>query len=397
MSGAAGGQGAGGRGGAESADVVIVGGGFYGLCLGLFWRSVARRVVVLEAASQPMTRASFVNQARIHSGFHYPRSFVTARRSLALYPRFLADFPQAVRDDFRMLYAIARVGSKVTPERFAKMFAAMGAPIEPARPGEAALFDPARIAAVFHCREHAFDADALRATLVARIARAGVGLRLGATVTAITPRGPGRPVEVALAGQGRIAAPVVINATYGQFACAGTQGRVALKSERAEVALIRPPAILSGLGVTVMDGPFFSIMPFPARDAYSLTHVRYTPQRAWIAGDAGAGGTTGAVAPHSRWLHMARDAARYLPGLGTPDWIGSLYETKTVLLRNEGDDGRPILLDRDPEHPGLITVLGGKLDNIYDLFDALVAEGAIDPAAHCGHLAADGGRQGAEA
>ena len=52
------------------ADVIIIGGGFYGACLALFYRSVAKNVVILEAKDDLLTRASFVNQARIHTGFH---------------------------------------------------------------------------------------------------------------------------------------------------------------------------------------------------------------------------------------------------------------------------------------------------------------------------------------
>ena len=33
------------------------------------------------------------------------------------------------------------------------------------------------------------------------------------------------------------------------------------------MALVEAPPELDGLGVTVMDGPFFSMMPFPSRDS----------------------------------------------------------------------------------------------------------------------------------
>jgi glycine/D-amino acid oxidase-like deaminating enzyme len=369
----------------EKADAVIIGGGFYGACLALYLRSIARHVVVLEAEKSLLTRASYVNQARVHSGFHYPRSFVTARRSLALYHRFVEDFRDAVVDDFRMLYAIARDGSKVTPERFERMFAGMGAPIRPARAGDVALFSASTVAQVFECTEHAFNPDRLRLLLEARMKAAGIRVLTGARAEAIDARGPDQPVTVAIAGQGTISAPIVVNATYGQFPERPAGGRVRFKYEYAEVALVEPPPILSGLGVTVMDGPFFSVMPFPARNAYSLTHVRYTPHFAWTSGEEAP---PLHYPPKSRWLHMLRDAARYMPGLVDTRWRESLYEVKTVLLRNEGDDGRPILLDRDPGHPGLVTVLGSKLDNIYDLFDALREGGGTFAKAHPGYLGA---------
>ena len=55
-------------------------------------------------------------------------------------------------------------------------------------------------------------------------------------------------------------------------------------------------------------------------------------------------------------------------------WIESKYEIKTVLLQNESDDGRPILYHRDSSQSRIVTIMGGKLDNIYDLFTLMNAE-----------------------
>ena len=47
------------------------------------------------------------------------------------------------------------------------------------------------------------------------------------------------------------------------------------------MALMQAPDVLKEIGVTVMDGPFFSMMPFPARGLHTLSHVRYTPHFSW--------------------------------------------------------------------------------------------------------------------
>ncbi len=356
---------------AEQFDAVVVGGGFYGCCLALYMRSIADRVLVLEAEDDLLTRASLVNQARVHTGFHYPRSFVTARRSLALYERFMADFADCIVDDFQMLYAIARNGSKVTPQRFVKMFESMGAPMEPASKSERAMFNPDLIAYVLRYRAYAFDAVRLRALMNERLVHAGVLVRQGARVARINAE----PSPGALADGTPVEAPVVFDATYGQFAnqMGGNYQAIPLKYELAEIALVQPPPALRGFGVTVMDGPFFSVMPYPAADCYSLTHVRYTPHRAWTSAQS-------PIDPPkletSLWLYMLRDAQRYLPVLEGLEPIGSRYEVKTVLLRNESDDGRPIMLHHNAVNPNYMTVLGGKLDNIYDLFEALNSLGS---------------------
>jgi len=366
----------------RDADVIVIGGGFYGACIALFLRSIADRVIILEAGHDLLTRASFVNQARIHTGFHYPRNFVTARRSLTHYERFAQDFPSAVVNDFQMLYAIARSGSKVTAKRFETMFTDMGAPIESAGKAERALFSNTLIEEVYRCREFAFDAIALRKILSHRLAQAGVEIRTRNKVVSIerTARCLG------LADGSTLHAPVIFDATYGQLNGEGILPlRPQLKYELAEIALIKPPEALEGLGVTVMDGPFFSTMPFPAMgDNYSLTHVRYTPHKAWLSSQSKW--QAAAIDQPSHWLHMARDAARYLPCMSDLTWTGSMFEVKSVLLRNEGDDGRPILFESFPGAPGIYAILGGKLDNIYDLFDSLKAHGGTFAAAHSGYL-----------
>lgn len=368
----------------DEADVVIIGGGFFGCCLALFLRSVFDRVIVIEAAPELLTRASRVNQARVHSGYHYPRSFVTALRSRELSARFVRHFGDAVVDDFRMLYAIARRRSKVSTARFVRMFRDMGAPIAPATPSDAALFDAGLIEGVFDCPEFAFDWTVLRDHLARRLDRHGVELRRGVSALRVVPHHGRAAVE--LDSGGSIAADYVFNVTYAglnRVAVASGYAPLPLKYELAEVALVEPPAELAGKAVTVMDGPFFSLMPYPAAGLYSLTHVRYTPHMSWIDRPGGpdadapdADQVAAALPRASRALHMIRDTQRYLPCAAGLVQRDALFEVKTILTSNERDDGRPILLHRHAAQPWFASIMGGKIDNIYDLFDAL---GELEP------------------
>ena len=60
-------------------DVMVVGGGFYGCALALHLRRSFERVVIVEREDGLLRRASYNNQARLHNGYHYPRSFRTGR------------------------------------------------------------------------------------------------------------------------------------------------------------------------------------------------------------------------------------------------------------------------------------------------------------------------------
>lgn len=357
----------------QKYDVVIIGGGFFGCCLALFLRSVSDRILVIERETELLTQASRVNQARVHTGFHYPRSFVTALRSARLRERFAHDFTDAVVDDFQMLYAIARRRSKVTAARFQAMFRDMQAPIALANVSDRALFNEDLVEGVFACDEFAFDWTALRAGLQRRLERQGIDILMGKSVHSVVQHDESSRV---LLDDGRaITGRVTFNVTYsglnGVLLASGLLP-LPLKHELAEVVLIEPPPELAGKGITLMDGPFFSTMPYPSRKLYSLTHVRYTPHFSWIDRPG-----ISAVRPpdddrlQSRWRHMMMDAERYLPALSSMEYRESLVTVKTVLVKNEINDSRPILVYRHDRPAGLFSVLGGKIDNIYDLFGVL--------------------------
>jgi len=358
----------------KDVDYLIIGGGFYGCCLALYLRSISDRVLVVEAADRLMTRASRVNQARIHTGFHYPRSALTAVKSMVLHQRFMQDFPEAVIDDFQMLYAIARRRSKVSANRFHRMFRDIGAPIQPASASQAALFDDDMIEAVFACHETAFDYSILANRLSARLASAGVEVRLSTELATLTDTQTG--IVAGLSDGSEVTARYAFNITYSQVNAVLDKAELPhalLKHELTELALVTPPPELDGMGVTVMDGPFFSCMPYPAEDLYSLTHVRYTPHESWT--DETRTGASRILSPEhlpqSRVAHMIRDGQRYLPSLANARYEKSLFEVKTILVKNEHDDGRPILYQQKPADSRVVSILGGKIDNIYDLFDLI--------------------------
>lgn len=373
----------------RSYDFIVIGGGFYGCCLALFLRSITPKVLLVEAGDALLTRASRVNQARVHTGFHYPRSFITAARSAALSGRFAHDFPEAVVSDFQMLYAVARHRSKISAGRFFKMFTAMQAPIRPAGEMRSALFNRATVDGVFECREFAFDYSVLARLLTDRLERSGVELRMSTSVEAIDER-PGH-AALSLSDGSCVTAPRVFNVTYAQInTVLGSAGLppVPMKHEFTEIALIEPPPECAGLAVTLMDGPFFSTMPYPAEQLYSLTHVRYTPHFSWLDETTGksAYAIGAGLKPESRARHMILDAQRFMPSLREARHVKSIYDVKSVLLKNERDDGRPILFQRKPSTSAVTSIMGGKIDNIYDLFMLLKREGPEWDGAHDRYL-----------
>lgn len=365
-------------------DAVIIGGGFYGSVVAVYLarNRGLKKVILLEKEPKLLLRASYNNQARIHNGYHYPRSFITGFRSRVNLPRFLKDWPKVAKKDFVKLYAIARCNSKVTAKQFQRFCDDIGAKIEPAESTLKQLFDPRLIEDVFSVEEYAFDATRLADWAVQELRNSGVEVHYSTNAFAISRSPSDKWLTVGIQSNSGDASSItcryVFNCSYsglnqfsGDFPCTQTS----LKQEVTEMAIIEAPQALKDIGITVMDGPFFSMMPFPALGQHSLSHVRYTPHFSWQDKKG--------IDPYikldnydraTRFDRMIRDVSRYLPSAIRAKYLDSLFEVKTVLVKNEEDDGRPILFEKHEELPGCYSILGGKIDNIYDIFDKLDSE-----------------------
>lgn len=174
-----------------------------------------------------------------------------------------------------------------------------------------------------------------------------------------------------------VTAKYVFNCTYSginQILRASDLPIIPLKHELAEMALVAVPEPLKHLGITVMCGPFFSIMPFPSRGLHTLSHVRYTPHCYWQDSEdfcVDFGISPSKIPRKTNYLQMVRDAERYMPILKECRHVDSIWEVKTVLPQSEVDDSRPILFKKDQGIKNLTCILGGKIDNVYDIPDEL--------------------------
>src|SRR5713226_4530428 len=168
---------------------VVIGGGFFGCSLALALRERGERVTLVEREADLLLRASANNQARVHGGYHYPRSILTALRSRLNYPRFIAEFAPCIDRSFRHYYAVARRQSHVTARQFETFCHRIGARLAPAPAEVRAWFDAELVEKVYEVEEHAFDVELLRAAVRERLQDARVEVQLATrALRAAAPR-----------------------------------------------------------------------------------------------------------------------------------------------------------------------------------------------------------------
>ena len=85
----------------EYADKIIIGAGLYGLYSALYLaKRNCGKIIVLEKDPESFSRATYINQARVHNGYHYPRSVSTALKSVGYFQRFLKDYDFSILKKF---------------------------------------------------------------------------------------------------------------------------------------------------------------------------------------------------------------------------------------------------------------------------------------------------------
>jgi len=361
----------------EELDTIIIGGGFYGLRIAQYLKEELGqdRVLVIEKETDVMQRASYNNQARVHNGYHYPRSVLTALRSRVNMPIFLEEYRESVITDFIKYYGVARNFSKVSAKQFMRFYERIGSPIELSKEGMQ-YFDPRLIEEVFKVQEYVFNSKTIKDNLLKTHKELKTPIHLSETVKLIKYKK--KYIEV-YTDKAEYKAKFVLNTTYSSINNVNKSSGLPIipfKHELTEMCLVNVPIGLKDKAFTIMCGPFFSLMPFPDKGLYTLSHVRYTPHSEWYDNDNHLRDSHAYLEKIERVSHfpqMIADVKRYMPLASKITYSGeSLWEIKTVLPQSEGDDSRPILYKN--HYGGIknyVCIMGGKIDNIYDVFKEL--------------------------
>ena len=72
----------------DKFEIIIIGAGIYGLYAARECGKRGENIILLEKDTAAFRRATYINQARVHMGYHYPRSVATAAKSAHYFERF---------------------------------------------------------------------------------------------------------------------------------------------------------------------------------------------------------------------------------------------------------------------------------------------------------------------
>jgi len=347
---------------------IVIGGGLFGSFAAVALAKRGLRVCLVEQGSELLGRASLINQARLHTGLHYPRSLDTAKESIVYYDKF----------------RISRYSSKTSGEEFLAFIHRLNINVQEIP--QTTYFQKSTISHAFRVEEPTFDAEELRKILKRRINdSANITLRLNSKVIGGTIGNSVSTIQLdsghVLSGEGLVIA-----------AYAGTNGlremfglkKLPLSFEITDVFLGLVPDSLKNIGFTVMDGPFWSMMPFGHSNFSSLTSVGLTPleksndlpifscqtKRRECVPSGLADCNSCDFRPTSNFEHIQQQVSMHLKDSIRFDDTARLTTVKTVLTSSEVDDSRPTLIEKE-NNLNVWTIFSGKITTIFDIEEGL--------------------------
>jgi len=372
-------------------DKIIIGAGLYGLYAALYCARKGQKVIVLEQEETPFSRATYINQARVHMGYHYPRSLSTALKAAGYFKRFNQDYGFCIHSAFRQIYATSGCFSWTDAAEFRKFCQAADIPCMDIPVSR--YFKEGTCDGAFLTREFTYDTNILKDYFLEELRQyPGVELRFGQSVKRIGQTSCRFEI---ITGSGkeetRVEAPFVLNAAYASVNQVLRKVEsfepelYGLKYELCEIILCKVSDNLKDVGFTVMDGPFFSIMPFGKSGYHSLTSVTFTPhktsyeeppvfdcfQKGICSGEGFANCNICPNRPGTAWEYMSALARKYVREEYEYTYVRSLFSMKPVLKASEIDDSRPTVIKYAARAPVFLSVLSGKINTLYDLDEYL--------------------------
>ncbi|MBU3964725.1 FAD-binding oxidoreductase [Patescibacteria group bacterium] len=364
----------------QKVDCIIIGAGIFGLYAASLLVKKGKKVAIVDKSTKPFSRASAINQARVHSGYHYPRSYETAEKVAYHYNRFVRDFDFAINNSFEQIYAIASNGSKTSAQDFVSFCEKVNIPLK--KVNADLYFKKGSAEAAFIAQECSFDFIKIRDFLVDKV-RTSAHCYYGTGIQSVEKRNPS--YIVALDNGICLSAPFVINASYAginEVIDKFNHQFFDLKYELCEIVLCEVPKEFKNLGITVMDGDFFSVVPFGNSDFHALTSVGHTPhdvsydkipnfrnkaERSICKMHGVSECVVCSQNLKSAWSKMYKLSRVFLKPNFKIEYKHSKFEIKAILKASENDDSRPTIIKQHTIDPTFVSVLSGKISTIYDL------------------------------
>lgn len=332
--------------------VAVVGAGIFGISTALeLAKNPDFHVEVFEKSTDILQAASYVNQGRLHRGYHYPRCLKNAKLFARTIDEFLDSYGKVVFSPKHYIYAISRYDSKTTANQYEKFCKKAGLSLEPIT---SPLLNKLEIEQAYQVEEQLIDLSLLKEICWQKLNNSNVTVRLNLTA-------PSNVTE--LFGE-------VVYCTYASINTSTSHldpNPPSFQYQICEKPILRLPSVFANTSLVVFDGPFVAVDPWGRSGNHIMTHVTEAAHQSHFGAtpvfdknllelcDRGI-----IINPSiTKFPLIIASAARFVPQLANAHHVGSLFIVKILPTSKDKSDYRPTLVRKIGKN--VTVVLAGKI------------------------------------
>ncbi len=338
--------------------VAVLGGGIFGGTCAIELGQVCD-VTLIERHPELLAEASYLNQWRHHSGFHYPRSLQTVQEIQAAREDFQAVYHRVIERNVASYYCTSIHGREITRERYLSFCSAnrLSFSIEDPPPG---LLDPNQITLCLKTDETVFNYHKLRQLVSKQLAQNGnTRIEIETDATHCTMVRDGSKLLTLRTGSHlhRERFDYLINAMYSNHNLLAKWFRFPIRPLRFDLCeMLVLELAIPKVSITILDGPFTSLVSTGEKGIFILSHMYESVLQSRIP-SSGLPPKWGPL--RSNRERIIQHCARYLPILRDAKILESRFSTRAVAAFSPDFDGRPTTVTSHGF--GCWSVLGGKI------------------------------------
>ena len=347
----------------------VIGAGVFGSEIAVQLAKKGFSVTLFEKEQDILSGGGTPNSVmRLHMGFHYPRSIETAVQSRIGFKQFLERFPDSVDLDFENYYAIAKNGSKTSPQAFEKFTEVSGifaSEIATDALGDYGV-DTNLIAKAYVAKEGVICVETLRENLKEDLRARNIEIRLSTQVDRISKMGTSWRVEDNESNQlGEF--DFLIRCTYSSDSILMTNFEDPRPEiERHRTLTLELKSDLTKFGLTVIDGDFLTLMPV----AFSPNHLVYAPAPSVVSKTVGLETLPDLPNPDASSESLSERQilerlSGWFPELENVEVEKRLFGLRSIEANVSDTDRR--ISGVSQIAPGFIDVSSGKIDHCVEL------------------------------
>lgn len=323
-------------------EVLIIGGGIHGVTIAL---ELAKNnnVTIIDSNNDILLGASKNNHNRIHLGYHYPRSIDTIQECKHGYDFFIKKYKNCLI--FPDFYYVISKKSKINAQKFKTVMNSQNLECVSTWP-EATFLDYKNIEDSFKVKEACININKFRIKIKKQLIKLKVKTILNFTIKKINSDNKNTLTILSDKKKIKLTPDLIINCTYTNsnniLKLFGIRDSITkYVFEETEVAVVESKIKIPAL--TVMDGPYISILPYAG---HKNLYLVYDVVNSVVKKQSGKFFKQSKNLK-SCWKKMLKHGLKFYPFFKDLKYKYSLYTNRPIPVNIKGDSRATRIIKQD--------------------------------------------------